>query len=116
MKKTIALVAMCCLSTFANSQSNTITKVSIHQSNVNQTNSDKGLAIVNQVYGVSVFIYSKPASKYDYLGSIEKLMLADKPEYTIESMIEKMKKKYPDANGIIFSNLKFDQADAVKIQ
>lgn len=75
---------------------------------------DKASATVEQKQGLYIFIMSKPSLQYDYLGSVKKgLALTGQPEEMINSMIKKVKKEYPKADGIIFTSIELDKADAI---
>lgn len=79
--------------------------------------SDKGSATVDQKEGLYVFLLSKPTAENEYLGSVEKgFALTGQPEEMLNSMIKKVKKKYPKANGIVFTNLDMDKADAIQFK
>jgi hypothetical protein len=79
--------------------------------------SDKGSASVDQKEGLYIFILSKPTVEYDYLGSVTKLLAwSGQPEEMLNSMIKKVKKAYPKANGIIFTNIAMDKADAIEFK
>ncbi len=78
---------------------------------------DKSSASVDQKEGLYIFILNKPTSQYEYLGSVKKvLVLTGKPEEMLNSMIRKVKKEYPKAEGIIFTSLDMDKADAIQFK
>lgn len=78
---------------------------------------EKDKAIVDQKEGLYVFMLSKPVAEYEYLGSVKKTIAwSGKPEEMLNSMIRKVKNDYPQANGIIFTDIDMDQADAIKIK
>lgn len=75
---------------------------------------DKTKATVDQMDGLYVFIKSKPVTDYEYLGSVSKVLAwSGKPEEMLNSMIKKVKKEYPKADGIIFTSVDMDKADAI---
>lgn len=79
--------------------------------------SDKEKANVEQMDGLYIFIKSKPVAENDYLGSVKKsLALTGNPEEMLNSMIKKVKKEYPSADGIIFTSVSMDKADAIKFK
>jgi hypothetical protein len=66
---------------------------------------DKTSATVEQIDGLQVFLYSKPANKYDISGSIKAPFIEkENVESRIKVLIEKAKKEYPSAEGIIINN------------
>lgn len=77
----------------------------------------KASATVNQIEGLYIFIQSKPASEYDYMGSVVKgTAWSGKPEEMLNAIIKKVKKEYPQATGVIFTNNDMDKADAIKFK
>ncbi len=60
-------------------------------------------AEVNQVNGLFIFSDSKPIAKYTYIGTIRNNGISLNPKYTNvrDKMINKLKEKYPEANGVI---------------
>ena len=78
---------------------------------------DKGAATVEQKEGLYIFICSKPTAEYEYLGSVKKSMaLSGQPAEMLNSMIKKVKKDYPKADGIIFTSPDMDKADAIQFK
>ncbi|MEI8202563.1 MAG: hypothetical protein WCH34_06095 [Bacteroidota bacterium] len=79
--------------------------------------SNKGTAIVDQKEGLYIFMLCKPVVEFDYLGSVKKgLALTGQPGEMLNSMIKKVKKDYPTADGIIFTSISMDKADAVLLK
>jgi hypothetical protein len=77
----------------------------------------KDTALVEQMQGVYIFILSKPAAEYNYIGSCSKsFALTGGPEEMLNSMLKKCKKDFPTADGLIFKSLSMDKADAVKFK
>jgi hypothetical protein len=82
-----------------------------------KTPADKSAAKVDQQQGIYVFMLSKPTAEYEYLGSVSKsLAWTGKPEEMLNSMLKKVKKDYPKADGLIFTSIEMDKADAVKFK
>lgn len=82
-----------------------------------QTVADKSDATVEQREGLYVFVMSKPKAANEYLGTVKKsLALTGEPEEMLNSMIKKVKKEYPEAEGIIFTTIAMDKADAIKFK
>lgn len=77
---------------------------------------DKSQGTVTSQKGVYIFLLCKPSAENEYLGTVEKFIPADTQEYQIEEMVDKAKKKYPNAQGIVFSSLKLDRADVIKFK
>ncbi len=79
--------------------------------------SDKSTAIAEQKEGLYIFLLSKPTTEYEYLGSVKKVLAwSGKPEEMLNSMIKKVKKEYPKADGIVFTNIDMDKADAIQFK
>lgn len=78
---------------------------------------DKTAARVNQMQGLSIFILSTPTAAYDYQGSVtKKLAWTGEPQEMLNGIIKKVKNDYPDADGIIFTTVDMDKADAIKFK
>ena len=79
--------------------------------------SDKGSATVDQQQGLYIFMLSKPTAEYEYLGSVKKgLAFTGQPNEMLNSMIKKVKKDFPNAEGIIFTAIGMDKADAIQFK
>ena len=77
----------------------------------------KANAIVDQQEGVYLFLFCKPSSEYDYLGSIKvKAAWTGQTTEMVNGMLKKLKKDYPQADGLIFTTADLDKADAVKFK
>lgn len=76
-------------------------------------------AEVDQLQGYYLFINAKPVKEYNYLGTVKyNLVGCSQYQDVRDWLIKKIKKKYPEANGIIFtfSNGSADQADAIQFK
>ncbi len=75
-------------------------------------------AIVNQEEGYYIFMFSRPQKQYEVLGSIEKegIVWSGKPKEMFKTILNRTKKKYPKADGIIFKGVAMDQAEAIKFR
>lgn len=79
--------------------------------------SEKSKSIVDQKEGLYIFILSKPVAEYEYLGSVKKVLAwSGKPDEMLNSMIRKVKKDYPKADGIVFTSVDMDKADAIQFK
>lgn len=79
--------------------------------------SEKNKSIVDQKEGLYIFILSKPVAEYEYLGSVKKILAwSGKPDEMLNSMIRKVKKDYPKADGIVFTSIDMDKADAIQFK
>lgn len=65
---------------------------------------NKSTAEVNQILGYYVFVDSKPLKEYKYLGTVDKAMSWGSGQYqdVRDAILRKARKKYPEANGLIF--------------
>lgn len=78
---------------------------------------DKSAAQAEQREGIYIFICSKPATGYDYLGSVKKsFAITGQPDEMLNSMIKKAKKDFPTCQGIIFTSAAMDKADCIKFK
>ena len=86
----------------------------------NHYTSDKATATVNQVQGYYLFVDCKPATEYEYLGTVKSSGPSGNPQYTVirDRLIKRIKKDWPAADGIIFhfSSGSADHADAIKFK
>ncbi|GAB4457020.1 MAG: hypothetical protein OHK0036_20720 [Bacteroidia bacterium] len=77
-------------------------------------------AEVEQFEGIYVFVDSKPVREYDYLGTEKVVFTLGSGQYRDirDKLIKKVKKEYPQANGIIFhfNEGGADKADAIKLK
>lgn len=80
----------------------------------------KATAEVNQAQGLYIFTDSKPVTSYEYLGSVNTAAVVWKTrgyQDTKDVLIKKIKKDYPQAEGIIFYfDGGKDKADAIKFK
>lgn len=89
------------------------------------TNADavkKNAAVVEQVQGIYVFTDCKPVKEFEYLGTVKATgaFSVRSPQYESvrDILIKRLKKEYPQADGIILK-LKdgdTDSADAIKFK
>lgn len=74
-------------------------------------------ANVQQIKGISVFILSTPKSEYEYLGTVSKhFAWTGGNDEMIKGLIDKAKKNYPTAQGIVFSSLDFEKGELIKFK
>ena len=74
-------------------------------------------ANVEQQQGLYLFMFSKPTSEYEYLGSVKKsIAWTGQPTEMLNSMIKKIKRDFPLADGVIFTSADMDKADAIKFK
>lgn len=64
----------------------------------------KGTATVNQVQGMHIFIQSKPATEFDYLGTVSSASMVKslKEDDIVPHMIKRAKEAYPTADALVF--------------
>lgn len=82
----------------------------------------KSAAVAEQVNGIYIFTDSKPVKEYDFLGTVQATgaFSVRSPQYESvrDVLIKRLKKEYPQADGIILK-LKdgdTDKADAIKFK
>lgn len=74
-------------------------------------------AVANTKEGICLFVFCKPLREYEYLGSIkQKVAWTGQPNEMIAIMIKKVKKQYPEADGIIFTDEYMGEIDVVKFK
>ena len=77
----------------------------------------KTSANVEQIQGLYLFIKSKPVLEYEYLGTCKtSITWSAKASEAINVMIKKVKKDYPSADGVIFTDENLWQGDAIKFK
>jgi hypothetical protein len=81
-------------------------------------NDSKGMALVDQEQGLYIFIRSKPAGDYKFLGKVNmpEIVWNGKPKEMMNIAVRRSRKQFPEANGIIFQSESFDKVEAVKIE
>ncbi|MBI4930216.1 MAG: hypothetical protein HY841_05600 [Bacteroidetes bacterium] len=78
----------------------------------------KSSATVDQKEGIYIFMFSKPTAEYQFLGTVKKtgLVWSGKPAEMFNILLRRCKKDYPQADGLIFSDVDMDHADCVKFK
>ena len=79
---------------------------------------EKGLARVERVDGYYVFIQSEPLGEYDVLGSVKKtgIVISGSPTEMFNTLMKRMKKDYPKADGIIFQDINMEHATCIQFK
>lgn len=78
---------------------------------------NKDSAKVQQVEGYYTFILSKPVKEYTTVGTVEVgLTLSGKPEQNFKSILKRVKKEYPKADGIIFHDMSLEKVDVIQFK
>jgi hypothetical protein len=79
--------------------------------------SDHSAAKVEEKNSIKIFAYSRPISQYDILGmvKIKGMVSSEKAPHMVELLLEKCKKDFPSAEGIII-NSEFEKAEAIKFK
>lgn len=78
---------------------------------------DKGKATVDQQQGIYIFVLSKPAAEYEYLGTeVVKVTWTGVGSEVFNKMLQKVKKDYPNAQGLIFTSMDLDRADVIRFK
>lgn len=80
-------------------------------------NSQKS-ANVEMEQGIYIFYKSKPVDGYDYKGTIKigGIVKSTKASEMTTQLIKKVKKEYPDADGLIVNDPDFFAADVIKFK
>lgn len=73
-------------------------------------------AKVSPVQGVYIFYLSTPVAPYTTLGKFKvKQNFTGEPKEQVPTALKKALELYPTANGIIFTDLNMQQAEAIKL-
>jgi hypothetical protein len=80
-------------------------------------NPNRKTAEVRQVDGIYIYYMSLPVDKYESLGEVRTggVILNKHPETVIPFVIKRVKKQYPNANGVIMERNMFD-AQAITVE
>jgi len=83
-----------------------------------QTENKKDLARVNRVEGYYIFIQCAPIAEYDVLGTVKKtgVTWSGSPEEMYRTLLKRMKKDYPKADGIIFDDVAMEHATCIQFK
>ena len=78
----------------------------------------KGMAVADQEQGLFIFVRSKPAGNYKFLGKVNmpEVVWSGRPKEMMNIAIRRAARQYPEANGIIFQSDNFGKVDAVKVE
>ena len=78
---------------------------------------NKAMGTVDRQEGLLIFMLSKPVAEYDYLGTVKiKAAWTGEPSEMLNIAIKKVKKEFPQCEGIVFTTLAMDKADAIKFK
>lgn len=79
---------------------------------------EKGLARVNRVSGILVFIESQPVGDYTVLGTVKKtgLVWSGGAKEMRDILVKRAIKEYDNAEGIIFDDIELDHATVIKFK
>lgn len=77
-----------------------------------------GTADTRQVNGLYIFLYSTPSDPTDFLGEVVSppVVVSTDMDKMIQQMARRAKAKFPDAEGIVFSNNDLSRCDAVRFK
>jgi hypothetical protein len=83
-----------------------------------KTLEEKNTANVEKKEGLYIFVCSVPTAEYEYLGKVKKpsITMSSKPEELFNSLVSRCKKEYPQADGLIISNINMNDAQCVKFK
>jgi len=75
----------------------------------------KSTAEVITTNGIYIFMYAKPESEYEFLGTVNmKGFNLSKP--AIDFVAEKTRKQYPGAEAVIIKSSNYTQVEAIKFK
>lgn len=77
----------------------------------------KDVATVETFQGYYIFMYSKPISEYEYLGTVKSRMTwSNTSDQVMNSILKQVKKEYPRADGLIFRGTDRFQCEVIKFK
>lgn len=77
----------------------------------------KDIAAVETVQGYYIFMYSKPISETEYLGTVKaKMTWNNTADQVMTSILKQVKKEYPKADGLIFKGSDRFECDVIKFK
>ena len=92
-----------------------VNKANEYAATKNELVDNNNMAVVDQVEGCYVFILSRPNAPYRYLGTVKKgATMSGSPESFFTSIVKKVKKEFPNSNGIIFTSIDLNKADCIE--
>lgn len=68
---------------------------------------NQSLANTSKINGLSIFILSEPVQAYDFIGRVTQYWYWGDVNTDAELMANKVRKRYPTADGIIYRKLSF---------
>ena len=78
---------------------------------------NKAAANVEQRHGLYVFLLCKPTTDFQVLGTIKKgFSISGNPKEMLDAQIKKALKEFPQANGIVYSDLDMNKANVIRIK
>lgn len=82
------------------------------------TGVNKNNGLIYQQEGIYVFVLCKPQLDYEILGIVKKpdAMIAESHHKMINMLLQYCKKEYPNAEAIIISDIKMEQADCIRLK
>ena len=80
--------------------------------------SDHRLCQANQQQGYYIYMQSVPVSDYTVLGTVKKtgVVWTGQPTEMFNILLRKVKKDYPNADGIIFDGIDMEHATCIKFK
>ena len=80
--------------------------------------SDHRMAQVNQLQGYYIFMQCTPTSEYTVLGTVKKtgIVWTGKPNEMFNTILRRVKKDYPNSDGIIFEGTDMEHATCIKFK
>jgi hypothetical protein len=80
--------------------------------------SDHRMAQVNQLQGYYIYMQCTPVSEYTVLGTVKKtgVVWTGKPTEMFNILLRRVKKDYPNSDGIIFEGIDMEHAMCIKFK
>lgn len=76
----------------------------------------KNNGFIYEQEGIYIFILCKPQLDYELLGAVKKSDTVTAKKYeTVNFLVSRCKKEYPNAEAIIISDIKMQQADCIRL-
>lgn len=83
----------------------------------NTINRNKNHGLIDQREGIYIFILCKPQLDYEFLGTVKTdTIIIESHNEMLNMLLKHCKKEYPDAEAIIISDIKMEQADCIRLK
>lgn len=90
----------------------------LFMSAIPQATVKKNAAEANRYENYYIFIQSKPVADYTVIGSVKKtgVVWTGSPEEMFNTIMKRVKKEFPDCEGVIFEDITLERASCIKFK